>query len=119
MSSIGFAFATENDVLREAARSAEITHNHPEGIKGAQAAALAVFLARTAHDKQIVREKIVVRSHYDLDRTVESIRTEYRFDVSCPGTAPEAIIAFLESDSCEDAVCNAISLAGDSNTLHH
>lgn len=117
VSPVGFAFETIEDVLREAARSAEITHNHPEGIKGAQATALAVFLARTGRDKGQIRADIKARFGYDLDRTVESIRPNYSFDVSCQGTVPEAIIAFLDSESYEDAVRNAISLGGDSDTL--
>ena len=114
---IGFAFDTVETVLREAARTAEITHNHPEGVKGAQATALAVFLARTARDKTLIRREVVDRFGYDLGRTVEEIRPSYGFDVSCQGTVPEAILSFLESDSYEDAVRNAISLGGDSDTL--
>jgi ADP-ribosylglycohydrolase len=117
VSPVGFAFDTPDQVLREAARTAEISHNHPEGIKGAQATALAVLLARTTQDKTLIRREIRNRFGYDLDRTVLSIRPEYSFDVSCQGTVPEAIIAFLDSDSYEDAVRNAVSLGGDSDTL--
>jgi ADP-ribosylglycohydrolase len=117
ISPVGFAFDTADVVLREAARSAEITHNHPEGVKGAQAAALAVFLARTTRDKYLIRDRVSAQFGYDLDRKLENIRPCYRFDVSCQGTVPEAIIAFLESDSYEDAVRNAVSLGGDSDTL--
>jgi ADP-ribosylglycohydrolase len=99
VSPVGFAFPTEEDVLREAARTAEISHNHPEGIKGAQATALAVFLARTGTGKEGIRSEIERRFGYDLARTVQSIRPTYSFDVSCQGTVPEAIIAFLDSDS--------------------
>lgn len=99
VSPVGFAFPTEEDVLREAARTAEISHNHPEGIKGAQATALAVFLARTGTGKEGIRSEIERRLGYDLARTVQSIRPTYSFDVSCQGTVPEAIIAFLDSDS--------------------
>ena len=116
-SPVGFAFDTADIVLKEAARTAEISHNHPEGIQGAQAAALAVFLARTTRDKARIEQEVVDRFGYDLDRTVESIRPSYGFDVSCRGTVPEAVIAFLDSDSYEDAVRNAISLGGDSDTL--
>lgn len=104
-------------VLAEAARSAEVTHNHPEGIKGAQAAALAVFLARTDSGKEEIRSQISERFGYDLERTVEEIRPGYRFDESCQGTVPEAIIAFLDSHDYESAIRNAISLGGDSDTL--
>ncbi|MDZ7753901.1 MAG: ADP-ribosylglycohydrolase family protein [Gammaproteobacteria bacterium] len=117
VSPVGFAFDTERDVLAEAAKTAAFTHDHPEGIKGAQATALAVFLARTGHDKEAIRALIAERFDYDLERSVEDIRPGYGFDVSCQGTVPEAIIAFLDSDSFEDAVRNAVSLGGDSDTL--
>ena len=117
VSPVGFAFTTEDDVLREAARTAEISHNHPEGIKGAQATALAIFLARTGGAKEQIRSETKRRFGYDLDRSVASIRPAYSFDVSCQGTVPEAIIAFIDSDSYEDAIRNAISLGGDSDTL--
>jgi len=117
VSPVGFAFETVDDVLREAARTAEFTHNHPEGIKGAQATALAVFLARTEWDKDLVRHELSTRFGYDLDRTVAEIRPGYRFDESCQKTVPEAVVAFLDSSSYEDAVRNAISLGGDSDTL--
>jgi ADP-ribosylglycohydrolase len=114
---VGFAFATEEDVLEHARKTAAITHDHPEGIKGAQATALAVLLARTGHDKPAIRRRIAASFGYDLNRTLETIRPHYSFDASCQGTVPEALIAFLESDSYEDAVRNAISLGGDSDTL--
>jgi ADP-ribosylglycohydrolase len=117
VSPVGFAFQDEEKVLKEAARTAEITHNHPEGVKGAQATALAVFLARTGCTKDQIRSAIKTRFNYDLDRTVDGIRPSYSFDESCQGTAPEAIIAFLDSTSYEDALRNAISLGGDSDTL--
>jgi ADP-ribosylglycohydrolase len=117
VSPVGFAFGTVDEVLREAAQAAEFTHNHPEGIKGAQATALAVFLARTAWDKDIVRAEIAARFGYDLSCTMDEIRPDYGFNESCQGTVPEAIIAFLDSSSHEDAVRNAVSLGGDSDTL--
>lgn len=117
VSPVGFAFATEAEVLHQAQKTAAITHNHPEGIKGAQATALAVFLARTVRDKEKIRKQIAQRFGYDLDRAVVDIRPGYSFDVSCQGTVPEAIIAFLDSHSYEDAVRNAVSLGGDSDTL--
>jgi ADP-ribosylglycohydrolase len=117
VSPVGFAFETVDDVLHEAARTAEFTHNHPEGIKGAQATALAVFLARTERDKDLIRVEIASRFGYDLERTVDEIRPEYRFNESCQKTVPEAIISFLESTTLEDAVRNAISLGGDADTL--
>jgi len=117
VSPVGFAFHTEAEVLAAAARSAAVTHDHPEGIKGAQATALAVFLARTTRDKALIRRELGARFGYDLTRTVEAIRPTYRFDVSCQGSVPEAVISFLDSRSWEDAVRSAVSLGGDSDTL--
>lgn len=117
VSPVGFAFSSEEDVLRHATLTAEISHNHSEGIKGAQATALAVFLARTGTGKEQIRSRIAKDFGYDMDRTVDDIRPKYAFDVSCQGTVPEAIIAFLDSDSYEDAIRNAVSLGGDSDTL--
>ena len=117
VSPIGFFFGTEIDVLREARTSAEVSHNHPEGIKGAQSVALAIYLARQGINKEEIRERIQSDFHYDLNRTVAEIRPEYRFDVSCQGSVPEAIIAFLDSEDYESAVRLAISLGGDADTL--
>ncbi|MEK7656803.1 MAG: ADP-ribosylglycohydrolase family protein [Elusimicrobiota bacterium] len=116
-SPIGFAYDTEARVLEEARKSAAVTHDHPEGIQGAQAVALAVFLARTTKDKETIRRCVVERFGYDLSRTIDSIRPSYRFDVTCRGSVPEAIIAFLESDDFEDAIRRAVSLGGDSDTI--
>lgn len=117
VSPVGFAFQSEDKVLSEAKKSAEISHNHPEGIKGARATALAIFLARSGSGKDTIRERIADEFGYDLDRTVDSIRPDYSFNESCQETVPEAIVAFLDSDSYEDAVRNAVSLGGDSDTL--
>ena len=117
VSPVGFAFDTIETVLEEAGRTACITHNHPEGVKGAQATALAVFLARTTRDKDRIKEEISGRFGYDLDRSPDDIRPDYGFDVSCQGTVPEAVVSFLHADSYEDAVRNAVSLGGDSDTL--
>jgi ADP-ribosylglycohydrolase len=117
VSPVGFAYDDEDSVLREAARTAEVSHNHPEGVKGAQATALAIFLARCGSSKDSIKSEIGGRFGYDLGRTLESIRPVYDFDVSCQGTVPEAVISFLESTSYEDAVRNAVSLGGDSDTL--
>jgi ADP-ribosylglycohydrolase len=117
VSPVGFAFSTEDDVLRQARMSAQITHNHPEGIKGAEATALAVFLARTGHGKKAIKDRITALFGYDLDRSTDDIRPSYAFDISCQGTVPQAIVSFLDSDSYEDAVRNAVSLGGDSDTL--
>ncbi|MDR2771626.1 MAG: ADP-ribosylglycohydrolase family protein [Clostridiales Family XIII bacterium] len=100
-----------------AARSASVTHNHPEGVKGAQATAAAIYLARTGTDKADIKRRIEEKYGYDLSRTLDEIRPVYRFNESCQKTVPEAIIAFLESDGFEDAIRNAISLGGDSDTL--
>ena len=117
VSPIGFAFDSEEDVMCQAKLTAEISHNHPEGIKGAQATALTIFYARNGYTKAQIKSRIVDVFQYDLERTVDDIRPGYSFDVSCQGTVPEAIIAFLESDHYEDAIKNAISLGGDSDTL--
>jgi ADP-ribosylglycohydrolase len=116
VSPVGFAFDSEAEVLQEARRSAECTHNHPEGIKGAQATALAIYLARAGADKEAIRRRIQAEFEYDLSRTVDQIRPGYSFDVTCQGSVPEAIGAFLDSTSYEDALRNAISLGGDSDT---
>lgn len=117
VSPVGFAFDTIEDVLEQAALTAQITHNHPEGIKGAQCAALAVFLSRTTRNKSIIKQELTERFDYNFEKTLAQIRPTYGFDVSYAGTVPQAIIAFLESVSHEDAIRNAISLGGDSDTL--
>ena len=109
------------EVLELARITANVTHNHPEGVKGALAVAECVYICREAVDieaaKREIRETIPVKYGYDLNRTLDEIRPDYRFDVSCRGSVPEAIIAFLESNSLEDCVRNAISIGGDSDTI--
>jgi ADP-ribosylglycohydrolase len=100
-----------------AIESAKVTHNHSEGIKGARATAAAIYLARSTNDKKPIKDYIELKYNYDLNRSIEKIRPYYRFNETCQGTVPEAIIAFLESDSFKDAIRNAISLGGDSGTL--
>jgi ADP-ribosylglycohydrolase len=117
VSPVGLAFETEETVLAEAKRSAECTHNHPEGIKGAQAVALAVFLARTGAKKEHIRAELARRFGYDLERTLDEIRPGYTFDVSCQGSVPESVLCFLESRDWESTVRNAVSLGGDSDTM--
>ncbi|MEZ4452623.1 MAG: ADP-ribosylglycohydrolase family protein [Nannocystaceae bacterium] len=117
VSPIGFAMRTLDDVESEARRSALPTHDHPEGIKGAQALAVAVFLARKGKDKKAIRDAIEDRYRYDLRRHIDKIRPGYAFDVTCQGSVPEAIIAFLDSDDVESAIRLAISLGGDADTL--
>lgn len=104
-------------VLEEAKRNAEVAHNHPEGIRGAQATALSIYLARTSRDKNEIRDFVERRFGYDLSRRLDDIRETYTFDVSCQGSVPEPIIAFLESTDYEDAIRNAISLGGDADTM--
>jgi ADP-ribosylglycohydrolase len=91
--------------------------NHPEGIKGAQATAVAIFLARTGSDKAAIRWHIEEKLGYDLSQPLDVIRDTYTFDVSCQGSVPQSIISFLEAEDFEDAVRNAISLGGDSDTM--
>ena len=117
VSPIGWACRTADEVLAEAERSAAVTHNHPEGIKGAQAVALAIFMGRQDEDKETIRRELSDRFGYDLARTTEAIRPGYRFDVSCQGSVPEALICFLEADDWLGAVRLAISLGGDADTM--
>lgn len=117
VSPVGFAYNSLSEVLDEAKRSAEITHNHPEGIKGARATAAAIFLARTGNSKDEIKRYLQEQFQYDLDRRTDEIRPGYSFDVSCQGSVPEAIISFLESTNYENAIRLAISLGGDSDTI--
>jgi ADP-ribosylglycohydrolase len=114
---VGFAFPSLEEVLAEAKRSAEPTHNHAEGIRGAQATAAAVFLARTGATQIEIKETVERLSGYDLSRRLDEIRPGYRFSESCQETVPQAMTAFLEAESYEDAIRNAISLGGDADTL--
>lgn len=117
VSPIGFAFNSNIEVLEQARKSAVITHNHPEGIKGAEATALAVYLARTGHEKEEIKDEIEKLFKYDLNRTLDEIRDNYMYTLSCQGTVPESILAFLYSTDYEDAIRNAISLGGDADTM--
>lgn len=117
VSPVGFAFDTLDEVLDHAKRSAEVTHDHPEGIKGAQAVASAVFLARTGKAKDQIKGYVEATFGYDLDTPLDVIRPRYEFHVSCQKSVPQAIRAFLESEDFEHAVRLAISLGGDSDTL--
>src|SRR5688572_9702520 len=116
-SPIGYVARSVEEALAEAGRCAAPTHNHPEGIKGAQAVALAVFLARTGASKQQMRSEIAPRFGYDLERTVASLRPTYTFDVAAQRSVPEAIVCFLDAPDFEAAVRNAISLGGDADTM--
>lgn len=117
VSSVGWFFSSLEETERVAKISAEITHNHPEGIKGAQATAAAIYLARTGKGKAEIKEHIENKYKYNLDRTCNEIRPSYQFNESCQGTVPEAIIAFLESTDFESAIRLGVSLGGDSDTL--
>ena len=113
----GWLFDTLDKTLEMAKVTAEVTHDHPEGIKGAQATAAAIFLARTGHSKPEIRQYVEQTFGYDLSRTCDEIRPGYHHVETCQQTVPEAIIAFLESTGFEDALRNAVSLGGDSDTL--
>lgn len=117
VSSVGWFFDTLEETVRVAAISASITHNHPEGIKGAQATAATIFMARNGASKQSIREYIESKYGYDLHKTWEYWHPIYSWEDGCQGTVPQAIIAFLDSDSFEDAIRKAVSLGGDSDTL--
>ncbi|MFQ5760622.1 MAG: ADP-ribosylglycohydrolase family protein, partial [Acidiferrobacterales bacterium] len=117
VSPVGFAAKTVEDVLIEAHRSVAVTHNHPEGVRGAQATALAVFLARHGASKSEIRHELTERFGYNLERSVEEIRPGYAFDVSCQGSVPESIICFLDSSDVEGAIRLAVSLGGDADTM--
>ena len=116
-SSVGWKFRTLEETERVAALSASITHDHPEGIKGAQATAAAIFLARSGYSKQEIMEYIERRFGYDLSTHTDDIRKVYGWEDSCQGTVPPAIRAFLDSTDFESAVRIAVSLGGDSDTL--
>ncbi len=117
VSAVGFAFPTIDKVLEEAEKSAIVTHDHPEGVKGAQATAAAIFLARQKKTKPEVKAYIESQFGYELDEPIDSIREWYEFDVSCQGTMPPAIRAFYEAENFEQAIRLAVSLGGDSDTL--
>lgn len=115
-SPVGFYYKTLEEVLAKAEVYANVTHNHPEGLKGAQATAAAVFMARNGGSKEDIRRYITETFGYNLTRTCDQIRPSYQFDVTCQGSVPEAIICFLESTDFESAVRLAVSLGGDSDT---
>lgn len=116
VSPVGWAFDTLEDVEKYAEASADVTHNHPEGIKGACAVAGSIFLARTGAGKEEIKNYVSGRYGYDLNRGLEQIRQYYRHDESCQGSVPEAIIAFLESESFEETARKSVWLRGDADT---
>ena len=117
ISPIGFAYDDLPTVLEKAREATEITHNHPEGIKGGQAIAAAIFLARSGTSKAEIQRFIEERFQYDFRRSIDDLRPTFRFDESSQGTVPPALLAFYESVDYEDAIRTAISLGGDSDTL--
>lgn len=117
VSSVGWLFDTLEETRKYARLSAEVSHNHPEGIKGAEATASAIFLARTGASKDEIRDYIISEFGYDLSRTCDEIRPTYHHIESCQGTVPEAITAFLEGMDFEDVIRTAVSLGGDCDTL--
>ena len=117
VSACAWACDTLDRVLDKARASAEVTHNHPEGIKGAQATAAAIFLARTGHSKDEIKSYITQTFGYDLDHTCHQLRPTYHFNVTCQGSVPQSIIAFIDSADYESAVRLAVSLGGDADTM--
>ncbi len=117
VSAAGWLYSTLEKTRHVARLTAEVTHNHPEGIKGAEATASAIFLARTGSSKEEIRNYIIREFGYDLSRTYDEIRPTYHHVESCQETVPEAITAFLEGDSFEDGIRTAVSLGGDCDTL--
>ena len=115
VSPVAWVAETMEECLTLAKASAEVTHDHPEGIAGAQALAGAIFLAKMGERKEVIRD--FVENYYSLDFTLDGIRDEYQFDVSCAGSVPQAIVAFLEATGYEDAIRNAVSIGGDSDTI--
>ena len=117
VAAIGWAFADLDVVIREATKSAEVTHNHPEGIKGAQAVAAAILLARAGQGKDQIAALLSDRFGYDCTMGLSALQRQGGFDVTCQGTVPAAAVAFLQSTDFEDAVRNAVSFGGDADTL--
>ncbi|CAK9096563.1 unnamed protein product [Durusdinium trenchii] len=117
VSPVAYAYDSIESVLHHAKRTADVTHNHPEGVRGSQATALAIYLARTGSKKEQIQREITERFGYDLSTTLESIRDVYEFDVSCQGSVPQSIRCFLEGTDYEDTIRNAISLGGDADTM--
>ncbi len=114
---VGWAYDDLETVLQKAKESAEVTHNHLEGIKGTQATATAIFLSRTGESKEFIRDYLTKNFNYNLDLDIEDLRKNYQFNESCQETVPQAIFTFLISDSFEDSIRKAIYIGGDSDTL--
>ena len=116
VSACGWAGRTLDEVKSMSRAVTKVTHNHPEGIKGAESTAVATFLARIGKSKEELKS-VIIRDYYPLDFMLDEIRPGYEFDVSCQGSVPQAIEAFMESTSFEDAIRNAVSIGGDSDTI--
>lgn len=116
VSPVGLVFPSKVQVLKYAKLSAEATHNHPEGIKGAQAVALAIHLACQGVDKKVIKAEIETEFGYDVSKTYQQIQPDYKFDETCQGSVPESLIAFFESTDFESAIRLAVSLGGDADT---
>ena len=114
---VGWAFNTREEVLAKAKESAECTHNHPEGIKGAQATALCIFMARQGASKEEIRKEIEGTFGYNLRFTCDDIRPSYTWGGTCQDSVPQAIVSFLDGNDFEDSIKNAISIGGDSDTI--
>ena len=117
VSPVGWAYNDLDTVLQKAKESAEVTHNHPEGIKGAQSTAASIFLARTKHSKKEIKEFVEKNFSYNLDLDLEELRKIYKFNESCQDTVPQAIYTFLISENFEESIRKAIYIGGDSDTL--
>lgn len=117
VSPVGFAFNTMEKTLRVAKTTAAVTHNHPEGIKGAQATAAAIYLARTGNSKEEIKKYITDTFGYDLNRQCVYIRLHYHFEISCQETVPQSICAFIDRNDYESAIRETISLGGDADTM--
>jgi len=117
VSSVGWLYDTLEETRNMAIVSAVVTHNHPEGIKGAESIASAIYMARNGRSKEEIKAYIESEFHYDLDRTLEEIRPGYGMDATCQKSVPESIICFLEGTDYEDTVRNAVSLGGDTDTM--
>ena len=117
VSSVGWLYPTIERTREVARYTSEVTHNHPEGIKGAEATVSCIFLARNGASKEEIKNYVKENFEYDLDRSLESVREKYHHESSCQKTVPESIISFLESNDLEDAIRNAVSLGGDTDTL--
>ena len=117
VASVGWLFDTLEETRHVARLTAEVTHNHHEGVKGAEATSSVIFLARTGNSKKAIKNYVLAEFAYDLSRTCDEIRPGYHHIETCQETVPEAITAFMEGDSYEDVVRTAVSLGGDSDTL--